>query len=164
MLLHLGLVSLAVSAFLPWATIGGRDHDGFATANVLLTLSRDGLPAEVGWVASTWYAGAFLAVIGWAAVTLLARWEVAVAAALAFALAAVAMVGFAWVVGSHGGVTTGSFGPALALVALVVLTCGSMATAVVRSRVAHPVGPSPGSGAPGGAPRRGADSVRHTSG
>jgi len=44
------LVVVAVGTFLPWARIGGRNRNGFSTADTFIRLADGALPDQIAWV------------------------------------------------------------------------------------------------------------------
>lgn len=67
---HGSFIGSAVGSFLPWLVVAGRNRDGRASAELLLSLGEAGGLTALRLLGALWYAGAFAILIGWGTGTL----------------------------------------------------------------------------------------------
>ncbi|MEQ8842243.1 MAG: hypothetical protein RIB98_14765 [Acidimicrobiales bacterium] len=119
------MVAVLAGAFMPWAVVGGVDRNGFETANLLLTLSADGVSDGLGWLGWLWYAAVATALVGWAMLAL--AWPRIPLVRVVPALAATTLlVGFVVTVDAETPLHQRRFGPLLAFIGLSLLVATSV--------------------------------------
>lgn len=130
----LGLLTVGLGAFLPWARIGGRNRSGFNTADTFIGLADGALPDIIAWVGRWWYLPAFLLLICWGSTFFGGATPLRIVGPLLTMIALVMWWLFIWAGRHYGVLDTRLLGPGVATVgaAIIGYSCTVQRGSIVR--------------------------------